>query len=221
MATISEFVSKVFVQSPRGFAPQSKAQDVKQSTGLSGFLSGGRLSGGNIIIPQVTITENHNDQVVTTDHPVESGAYKNGMITDHAYVMPATVKIQFGWSRSPTLDLLNLQNFNVANIKTIYERLLRLKNDRILLRVYTGKRLYNNMLIVSLSTISDQKHENDLIVDCDFKEIVFATTLATPQTFDNSTFPQNSTAPQNNGSIPLQDARPPNTGANGPMNWFA
>lgn len=50
------------------------------------------------IVAQITLEEHHTDEMQITDHPVEKGA----IISDHAYKLPAEVRITCGWSNSPS-----------------------------------------------------------------------------------------------------------------------
>ena len=54
---------------------------------------------GDAIIPDVVISETHDDDVTVTQHPVDTGA----PIADHAFVQPAIVTCVFGWSDSSRL----------------------------------------------------------------------------------------------------------------------
>ena len=54
---------------------------------------------GDAIIPDVVISETHDDDVTVTQHPVDTGA----PISDHAFVQPAIVTCVFGWSDSSRL----------------------------------------------------------------------------------------------------------------------
>ena len=51
------------------------------------------------IIPDVVISEEHDDEVTVTRHPVDQGA----PISDHAYKNPSVLNVRFGWSDSSRL----------------------------------------------------------------------------------------------------------------------
>ncbi len=48
------------------------------------------------LIPDVVVREAQRDEMVITDHPVETGA----AISDHAFLRPVEVEMQVGWSDS-------------------------------------------------------------------------------------------------------------------------
>ncbi|MFX9718550.1 phage baseplate protein, partial [Acinetobacter baumannii] len=45
-------------------------------------------------VAEVTVREQHSDDLTITTHPVERGA----PVTDHAFKMPAQLTIEAGWS---------------------------------------------------------------------------------------------------------------------------
>lgn len=121
---------------------------------------------GNLIA-QVTIEENHLDELQITDHPVEQGA----VITDHSFKRPAEVTIKAGWSNSSDQADGDLQF-----VQYTYGLLLDLQNNRQPFDILTGKRHYTNMLIQSLSTRTDQRSENSLFVVARCRQILMAVT---------------------------------------------
>lgn len=144
------------------------------------LLRDGRRLGG--IIPDVVVEEVHNDTLTITDHPVEQGAD----ITDHAYKNPAELSMRIGWSKS-SLNLNgvigglvsgSLLSGSIRTLRDVYEELLKLQGSRKTFDVSTGKRLYRNMLIRSLSTTTDATTENALIVTVVLREIIVVRTKA-------------------------------------------
>lgn len=138
---------------------------------------------------QVTFEETHDDEMVITDHPVETGA----PITDHSYQRPATVTIRCGWSNSPSSDgllgsLASAVTGTISGVREIskafqtgmgtnqsravYQNLLTLQKSRIPFAVLTGKRAYTNMLVRSLRTETNKETENALIVTAVLQEIL-------------------------------------------------
>lgn len=136
----------------------------------------------------ITMEEVHQDDLEITDHPIEQGA----SITDHAFKRPAEVTLKIGWSNSPrnpgllggirglgnTGDILisNLLGQSSGQVADIYQGLLKLQADREPVEVYTGKRLYTDMLIRSLVVTTDTKTENVLMVTATLRQIVRVTT---------------------------------------------
>lgn len=131
------------------------------------------MDGGEAIIPDVVISESHTDTVMVTSHPVDTGAD----ISDHAVVEAAVVTCTFAWSDSSrlinsALDRSILQGLETT--KDVYQKLLELKDARQPLRVSTGKRTYENMIITSLSTTSTVDTESAAIIEITFQEIFMA-----------------------------------------------
>lgn len=122
------------------------------------------------IIPQVIIEEQHTDDLMITEHPVENSAD----ITDHAVKQPSHVIMRCGWSQSgsnvPGLSLTQ------PSPKDAYQMLLDLQKTRRPFDVVTGKRSYKNMLIKRLTTVTDEDTENALIVDVELREILMVST---------------------------------------------
>lgn len=123
------------------------------------------------IIPQVIIEEQHTDDLMITEHPVENGAD----ITDHAVKQPSQVIMRCGWSQSgsnvPGLSLTQ------PSPRDAYKMLLDLQASRKPFDVVTGKRPnYKNMLIKRLSTVTDEDTENVLIIDVELREIIVVDT---------------------------------------------
>jgi hypothetical protein len=146
------------------------------------------------LIATVTVHEHHIDELIITEHPVEQGA----AISDHAYKRPSEVRIEAGWDGSN-----NLQN--------VYQQLLTLQANRVPFAVYTGKRMYTNMLVGSLSVETDETKENVLMVTAICRQIILVTTstVQTPASTSPSvqTQPQATAPVQNQGS---QNAAPAN-----------
>lgn len=159
----------------------------------------------------VAILEDHNDELEITSHPVEQGA----TISDHAYKLPASLTMQLGWSTSSTLasalpSLLGIlgqpiTSLDVASlfsgggsdifIRQVYSRLLALQAQRSLLTIYTGKRVYSNMLLQTLGTRTTEQTEHCLIVTATFKEIILARVqaLTVPTNPNAQALPQDTT----------------------------
>lgn len=111
------------------------------------------------IIADVTVSEVHQDELIITDHPVESGA----VISDHAFKRPASVEIRPCFSDSSA--------GYVGYVRQIYQQLLALQESRGPFDVYTGKRLYRNMLMPNLSVSTEDGSEFALIAVVRCREI--------------------------------------------------
>ena len=171
------------------------------------------------LVMQVVVEEVHSDDLQITDHPVELGA----MITDHSYRLPAELTIRGGWSNSPTVAGLfaglvagvgstgtGIQSLVTGNeatqIRDWYKKLLKLQADRIPFDVYTGKRIYKNMLIKGMTVTTDEKYENSLFVTVSLREVLIVSTqiLTVPATMANQADPSATAQPVNNGTKSVQ-----------------
>jgi len=171
---------------------------------------------------QVTIEERHSDEMVITDHPVESGA----VISDHAYMLPSVVVIRGGWSDSPSQgggigDLLTdvglgglsgltsmTSGEGVGSVREMYQNMLELQRSRIPFEVQTGKRLYQNMLIRRLDTTTDKENENSTVMTIECREILVVKTQvvsvgAPPEDQEN---PESTQPTSEKGTKQLTDA---------------
>lgn len=167
------------------------------------------------IIPNVVIEEVHSDTLTITDHPVEQGA----PITDHAFKNPAELTMRIGWSSSSlaldsvvssVVGSIKAGKLTVPKIKTvrdIYEDLLKLQASCKPFDVSTGKRLYKDMLIKSLSTTTDGTSENALVVSVVLRQVIIVQTRAAKLKAENQAKP-NKTAPAvSRGTIQPQMAK--------------
>lgn len=132
---------------------------------------------------QVTIEEQHTDELVVTQHPVEQGA----SISDHAYKQPSSVTIRCGWSNSGLQSMGSIiasaydaitggGELKLNYIKGVYQKLLALQESRIPFDVLTGKRSYKNMLFSSLSVTTDAGTENCLMVTAVCQQVIMVQT---------------------------------------------
>jgi len=111
--------------------------------------------------PTVWIEEQHRDNVIITEHPVEQGA----PVTDHAFYRGAEVTIRLGWGGE-----------DMATIQEIYQQIIQLKDQRTLFDLQTGKRLYSNMLIADISVTTDQRSEFVLLATIRCRELILVNT---------------------------------------------
>lgn len=177
------------------------------------------------IIPDVVISEEHNDEVTVTRHPVDMGA----QIADHAFKNPAVLTCSFGWSDSSTLmnsislrsltdsissgawkdslsslkDSITSGSFlkGVSSTKEVYERLLEIMEARELLSVSTGKRAYSNMLITRLQTSSTAETENALVCEITFEEVNLVTISETVLKSGVQAYPEVTASANNRGLV--------------------
>lgn len=129
------------------------------------FLRPLRSLGG--LVFDVVVSEEHEDTLAITSHPVEQGA----AISDHAYRKPATVTIKAASSEST----YGLPIWDSANV-TLYNALLALQNAREPFDIITGKRKYTNMLIEKLNVTTNADTEHALMVTAVCREVIIVRT---------------------------------------------
>jgi hypothetical protein len=115
----------------------------------------------------VVIEEAHEDALQITEHPVEQGAAVN----DHAFKKPEIVTIRGGASDSTA-------GAGDGAARTFYEKLLDLQARREPFDIVTGKRLYKNMLLESLSAVTDVNTENALLFTAQCREVIIVAAQA-------------------------------------------
>jgi len=113
----------------------------------------------------------HTSKLTITEHPIQVGA----AITDHAYMEPAELVMEIGMSDAAT-SLVNGQFANgwSRSVKA-YEVLAELQKQRIPIQVVTRLKVYQNMLIETISVPDDYKTLYSLKVTVSLREIMVAT----------------------------------------------
>jgi hypothetical protein len=125
---------------------------------------------GEVLYPDITIEETHSDQLTITDHPVQGASGGNISISDHAFKMPSEVTITYGWSPSGPGNKGLATNY----LNELYQKILDLQNSLNLLTIYTGRRVYKNMLIQGISVTTDMYTNNALVVRMTCREVLLA-----------------------------------------------
>lgn len=129
----------------------------------------------------VTIEEDHDDELIITQHPVEFGA----IISDHAYKKPAEVRIRCAWNNSgstyPVRGSYSRQEPLVSSgyegyARAVYEEILALQESRVPFSAVTGKRIYNDMLVASVRVHTAPGSEYTLMADITLREIILVST---------------------------------------------
>lgn len=118
-------------------------------------------------IADLTIEENHTDELAITEHPVEQGA----AIADHSYKRPAQVTIRAGWSNS-SMQALGNPNY----VQQVYDAILSLQASRDTFDILTGKRQYKSMLLHRIHETTNENTENVLILTMEFRQVILTTT---------------------------------------------
>lgn len=155
------------------------------------------------IIAQAVIEEQHHDELEITEHPIEQGAaisdhaYKrpahvilhlgwsnspsssgsllNSAIGAAAAVNPLARKAA-GIYNAVTGIQSALSGANSNQINNVYQRLLELQETRSIFVLYTGKRVYTNMVCKSLVTSTDAKTANSMIVTMNCQQVILVNT---------------------------------------------
>lgn len=181
---------------------------------LTGISAGAQLAGIlirprrqiGLIVPGVVLSEMHHDELTITKHPVEQGA----PISDHAFKQPAQCMIRAGWSAAGGAGLIptGLLAQNQAFVIAVYQALLDLQASREPFTIWTGKRLYTNMLCASLDVETDERTETALFINARFEEVIIVSTAAvrvasaSQQAQPQSTAPTQSTGPTQTQAAP-------------------
>lgn len=129
-----------------------------------------------LIIPDVVVSEKHQDALEITDHPVEIGA----PVSDHAYKRPSEVTMEIGFSGGGSLlDFADTSALGISlgtSPKEIYQQILDLQASRVPFDVTTGKRQYSNMLIRAIDVTTDRTSENVLMCVLTLREVIISQT---------------------------------------------
>lgn len=149
-------------------------------------------------VANVTVREEHEDEVVITENPVEQGAD----FTDHAFKAPARLTVEVGYSNSSVQA-----DGDSDYVNDTYAQFLALQASLQPFDVVTGKRAYSNMMITRLQTVTDKETENALILVVGMREIIIVNTqtVSVPPT-NNMSQPQDTGASQNLGTQQVQYA---------------
>jgi Dit-like phage tail protein len=122
------------------------------------------------VVSDVTIEETHRDDIVVTEHPVENTA----PISDHAYQKPQEVTIRGGWS--PSSLAAGGDPHHAVNM---YRALWLVQNSLQPVTIVTGKRIYQNMMVISLSVTTNDKQENSVMFTAVCRTVILVQTQAT------------------------------------------
>ncbi|KAB8305807.1 hypothetical protein EH227_24920 [Rouxiella chamberiensis] len=129
-----------------------------------------------LIIPDVVVSEKHQDALEITEHPVEIGA----PVSDHSYKRPSEVTMEIGFSGGGSLlDIADTSAIGISlgtSPKEIYQQILDLQASRVPFDVTTGKRQYNNMLIRAIDVTTDRTSENVLMCVLTLREVIISQT---------------------------------------------
>jgi hypothetical protein len=153
-----------------------------------------------LLLPDVTVREEHSDTMTITDHPVEKGT--GAYVSDHAYKLPAEVTLEYAWSPTGPGNRTGASTY----IHDIYDKVINLQEARTLVNIYTGKRAYKNMLILEVALTTDLYTENALMLRIGCREILLVETQILQVSLDpaHQMFPDRTMPEQNRGVQSLQ-----------------
>lgn len=160
-------------------------------------------AGGASIQPHATLGEMHRDDLEITSHPVEVGApvadhafkrpaevvircaWSDGPQNSPGIVGAALgtlanksslVRNVMGAAQTVSAIGSMLSGNGTTQGKAVYQQLRDLQASRIPFDVYTGKRVYRNMLFRSLAATTDAEHENCLLITATCCEVILVKT---------------------------------------------
>jgi hypothetical protein len=83
-----------------------------------------------------------------------------------------------------------LSSFTETRVKEVYKTMLDLQKKFEPMTIVTGKRTYENMLLIDISTKTDHTTEYSMIMECHFQEVIRVNTRTTTQpTISNQEMP--------------------------------
>jgi hypothetical protein len=173
-------------------------------------------------VAHVTIEEDHDDELIITQHPVEFGA----IISDHAYKKPSEVRVRCAWNNSASYRTVKgggaqpvLEGYE-GYARAIYADILSLQLSRKPFSVITGKRIYNDMLIANIRVHTAPGSEYALMADIVLREVILVATKTINVFVEDSRMPNS--APQTNQgqqeAQPVQNVAAPIAAASGVPN---
>jgi len=104
----------------------------------------------------VVLTESHQSTLGITENPIETGA----KITDHAYVEPKRLTLEFA----------------DANAALTYNTLVRFQESRVPFSIVSGLYVYTNMLIKALKADRDDSFSRILKGSAELQEVIIVET---------------------------------------------
>ncbi len=102
----------------------------------------------------------------------------------------------------------SLNGVAIGQMQDVYNKLLQLQGMRALFDLYTGKRVYNNMICTTLSTPTDYKSENSLFITMVCKQIIIVNTQTVQLPKQTQADPSATASPVNNGGISAISSSP-------------
>lgn len=128
---------------------------------------------------QCILTEATNDTLTITKQPIQQGA----SITDHAYKEPTVLSMAIHQQETDLFGGSVVNTFSGNGLSKIYQQFLTLQSSLTPFTVITPKRIYDSMLMSTLSVTTDKTTENILAINVSFQQIiiVLVTTALVPR----------------------------------------
>lgn len=123
----------------------------------------------------VAVTETHGFESEVTEHPVESGAD----IADHVRARPIVVTLDSVVSDTPIGDLAARRSTDTLPSREALARLLAIRDAREPITIETDLRVYDNMVMESLSIPRSVQTGDALRFSATFKQIQLVTNART------------------------------------------
>jgi len=123
-------------------------------------------NGVTLLTFDASLSEQHQEGVEVTQHPVESGID----ITDHSYELPDTVTMTVVLTDSPTDPL----DEEADRARGLYNTLHKILYDREPVDLITGLSVYTDMLLRRISVVRTSASGMAIEVDVEFVEVRFA-----------------------------------------------
>jgi hypothetical protein len=165
-------------------------------------------------VPHVVIEEDHDDELIITQHPVEFGA----IISDHAYKKPSEVRIRCAWNNSGSHYPLHGSAYTQKPVvlsgyegyaRAVYDQILALQISRKPFSVVTGKRIYKDMLVANIRVHTAPGSEYSLMADIVLREVILVSTKTLTLDVESSRM-RDTAPPLNQGK--KEAAETPNVG---------
>lgn len=175
------------------------------------------------IAVECAVDQRHRDRQDITEHPVEYGAD----MTDHAINRAGEFTLRCGWSNASIQALQGIVSGVTSGgimsagsyIDGIYNQLLALQKSRQIFAVSTIRRQYPVCLMLDISLYTDEKFQQAILVEMEFREIILVSTSTSPiPTQDAQADPSKTAEVQLNGTTsPLIAIPPPASYITGPL----
>ena len=149
------------------FPGQGAAPQYASATGITVTLP----TGQTLYAFDAEIQVEHQQQLRTTDHPVQTGA----SISDHAYLEPARLVLDVGMSDA--MDAyFNPSTWQGTPSKSVsaYQTMLALQFSRIPLQITTRLRTYQNMVVEGLTPTDTYRQFSGLRMRVELRQIFLA-----------------------------------------------